>query len=114
MTRKQFWAHIRATRRIEPEAHVERLVNRLAKLPVNDILDFNHWWDIALSEAYLWDLWGAAYLINGGASDDGFEYFCRWLILQGQGVFENAVKTPDSLADVVDPDEEEVECECYP
>ena len=41
--------------------------------------------------AYSWDLWGAAYIMNGGASDDGFEYFQRWLISKGRTVFEAAV-----------------------
>jgi hypothetical protein len=114
MTRTQFWEHIAASRRRDPDAHAEQLEKRLAKLAVKDILDFENWWDVALAEAYHWNLWGAAYLINGGCSDDGFEYFCRWLILQGREVFTAAVKAPDSLSDVVDPDEEFYECECYP
>jgi hypothetical protein len=114
MTVDEFWGHIRATRRVDPEAHAERLVRRLAKRPEPEILDFDRQWDARLAEAYRWDLWGAAYLINGGASDDGFEYFCRWLVLQGRKVFEAAVADPDSLAGVLGPDADEVECECYP
>jgi hypothetical protein len=53
--------------------------------------------------AYTVDLWGAAYLINGGASDDGFYYFRCWLIGMGRDVYEAAVANPDSLADAVDP-----------
>jgi hypothetical protein len=30
------------------------------------------------------DQWGAAYLANGGCSDDGFDYFRGWLIGQGR------------------------------
>jgi hypothetical protein len=55
-------------------------------------------------------LWGAAYLINGGSSDDGFDYFLGWLVAQGREVFERAAQDPDSLADVVDEDTE-AECE---
>ena len=55
-----------------------------------------------LAEAYHWDLWGAAYLINGGCSDDGFEYFRRWLVLQGRDVFQAAVSNPDTLAEVAE------------
>jgi hypothetical protein len=50
------------------------------------------------SDSYTWALWGAAYLINGGCSDDGFDYFRGWLICQGRGVFESALRDPDSLA----------------
>ena len=112
MTLDDFWGHIKKTRRRDPEAHAEKLAARLAKLPPDDIVDFVHWWDFHIREAYDWTLWGAAYLINGGCSDDGFQYFCEWLLLQGREVFQAAVSHPDTLADVVDGDE--VECECYP
>src|SRR5262245_37489724 len=62
-----------------------------------------------IREAYDWNLWGAAYLINGGCSDDGFHYFCCWLIMKGRDVFQAAITNPDTLAKVVDPDEGEVE-----
>src|SRR5262245_15042996 len=106
MTPDEFWDHIRASRRVDPAEHAERLVKRLARLPVEEILDFDHWWDVALNDSYRWNLWGAAYLINGGCSDDGFDYFRGALILQGRQVFESAVKAPDGLAGVVGPDEE--------
>ena len=44
---------------------------------------------------------GAAYLLNGGCSDDGFEYFRGWLISRGRAVFEKALADPDSLAKFV-------------
>ncbi|GAA1585730.1 hypothetical protein GCM10009678_80400 [Actinomadura kijaniata] len=53
-----------------------------------------------LTESYRGDLWGAAYLINGGASDDGFDYFRGWLVSQGRAVYEAALADPDSLAAV--------------
>jgi hypothetical protein len=37
-------------------------------------------------------------VINGGASDDGFDYFRGWLIAQGRAVYEQALADPDSLA----------------
>lgn len=53
-----------------------------------------------VDESYTTLLWAAAYLINGGASDDGFDYFRGWLVAQGRDVFEAAVAEPDSLAEV--------------
>jgi hypothetical protein len=67
--------------------------------------------DEKLKSAYTWPLWGAAYLINGGCSDDGFEYFRCWLISRGREIFDAAVAEPDSLASVVDPDDDHHECE---
>jgi hypothetical protein len=114
MTLDEFWDHVRASRRKEPRAHAKLLTQRLSKLKPDEIVDFDHWWHTLLRESYDWDLWGAAYLINGGCSDDGFEYFREWLLLQGRDVFQAAVTNPDSLADVVDTEKDHFECECYP
>jgi hypothetical protein len=114
MTFKEFWEHIEASKRRDPDAHEERLVARLAKRPINTILDFANLWDQMLERAYFWKLWGAAYIINGGSSDDNFEYFRGWLILRGRKVYEAALKEPETLADVLDPDEEFCEYEGRP
>ena len=50
-------------------------------------------------DAYAWPLWGAAYLVEGGCSDDGFMDFRDGLVLSGRAAFERAVSDPDSLAD---------------
>ena len=105
VTQKEFWEHIDKRKRRDADEHAERLVARLAKLRVVEIIDFGHWWQEALREAYNWNLWAAAFLSHGGCSDDGFHYFCQWLILQGRDVFKAAVKKPDSLAKVLTPDD---------
>lgn len=48
--------------------------------------------------AYTNSLWGAAYLIEGGCSDDSFMDFRDGLILQGRKTFERTLADPDSLA----------------
>ncbi|MDT7787524.1 MAG: hypothetical protein QOF58_5943 [Pseudonocardiales bacterium] len=71
-------------------------------------------WDL-LALSYRNPLWAAAYLINGGCSDDGFDYFRGWLLAQGREVFESAVAAPDSLASlpaVIAAAESGVEFEC--
>jgi len=113
MTSDEFWDHIKATKRQDLDEHVERLVKRLAKLPPDEILDFEHWWHVSSAQAYRWNLWGAAYLINGGCSDDGFIDFRTWLMLQGRKVFDAALANPDSLADLK-VEEDEAGCQCYP
>jgi Protein of unknown function (DUF4240) len=72
----------------------------LAALPAPEILAAGEILADLMAESYLAPLWGAAYLINGGCSDDGFDYFRGWLITQGQKVFEVAVADADSLADL--------------
>ena len=51
-------------------------------------------------EAYKWELWGAAYIMNGGCSDDCFMDFRGWLIGQGKEVYFNALSNPETLTTV--------------
>jgi hypothetical protein len=50
--------------------------------------------------AFSQDMWGAAYLLYGGCGDDGFEYFLYGLVSQGKKTYENALRNPDSLAEL--------------
>ena len=59
---------------------------------------FSRHFDEAMSRAYTWGLWGAAYVMNGGCSDDTFSDFRASLVSRGEKVFEGAVAAPDSLA----------------
>ncbi len=104
MDKAQFWRLIedaKAKSGGECEEQVELLEKALGKLPPDKIIVFDKIFNEFRAVAYRWDLWGAAYLINGGGSDDGFEYFCRWLIGQGREMFEAALAHPDSLADLI-------------
>jgi len=97
------------------DEQAERLKKSLLLLTAEDVAAFDRIFDQYRKAAYRWDLWGAAVLINGGASGDGFEYFCRWLIGQGKIVFEAALADPDSLADLITSDiiwgDAELDCE---
>ncbi|MEV4139672.1 DUF4240 domain-containing protein [Dactylosporangium sp. NPDC049742] len=74
------------------------MVRLLGARPPAVIAAFDRPFDELVAESYRAGLWAAAYVINGGASDDGFEYFRGWLITQGRETFERAVADPDSLA----------------
>ena len=71
----------------DPDAHAEVLRAELRKLSLQEIISFEVAFRRYLNEAYTWDLWGAAYVIHGGCSDDGFEYFRRWLVSRGRDVY---------------------------
>ena len=107
MDDKRFWDIIAVACKIEgddPDFEVEwydALVEQLVTLPHEDIVRFDRWFDDRTDALYTRDHWGAAYLINGGASDDGFYYFRCWLVGMGKRVYEAALKDPDTLADVV-------------
>ena len=114
MSRSQFWQLIEDAKlksEGDCDAQVELLEAALLELEPELIIGFDRILDDLRDAAFRWDLWGAAYLINGGCSDDCFVYFGCWLIAQGQEVYENALKDPDSLADVIEPDFADAECE---
>lgn len=83
----------------EPDDRIEALEAALKPLSLDDIISFEMTFRRLLNDAYTWDLWGAAYVIHGGCSDDGFEYFRRWLVSRGRTAYEAARANPDSLAD---------------
>ena len=83
----------------ESAAVVEGVRAQLAARPAAEIVGFHRHLRRVLDASYREDLWGAAYLINGGCSDDGFDYFRGWLLAQGQAVWQTALADPDSLAD---------------
>ncbi len=82
----------------------QTLEDELVKLPPDEVLQFRRLFDQKVDQAYRNDLWGAAYLINGGCSDDGFHYFRCWLVGMGKTVYTRALEDPDTLADVLDGD----------
>ncbi|WP_315785194.1 DUF4240 domain-containing protein [Bradyrhizobium sp. SZCCHNPS1003] len=101
MPADQFWSMIGRTGAAsvaDPAAQSEALAAALRELPLDQIIGFEVAFRRYLNQAYGWDLWGAAYVIHGGCSDDGFEYFRRWLVTRGQEVYEGAMTDPDSLA----------------
>ncbi|HYG82881.1 MAG TPA: DUF4240 domain-containing protein [Pyrinomonadaceae bacterium] len=110
----EFWRLIDAARAGaggEVGLYGDSLRKTLAPLTPEELVSFDSLFDEHLSRAYQWDLWGAAYLINGGCSDDGFVYFRAWLVMQGRDVYERALSDPDSLAEICDEPGELVECE---
>ncbi|MFF2651885.1 DUF4240 domain-containing protein [Streptomyces sp. NPDC058045] len=112
MDETEFWEIVDGTREAaggDPEDHADLLVQRLAQSDPDAVLDFARHFEARYNRAYRWDLWGAAWVLLGGASDDAFEYFRCWLIGQGREVFEGALHDPDSLADLLDDFDEEVD-----
>jgi hypothetical protein len=86
----------------DPDEQVAELTDLLSELPPDEIVAFDRQFRGLLADAYRWDLWGAAVVINGingGCSDDGIEYFRCWLIGQGERVYREALADPESLVD---------------
>lgn len=112
MDETEFWELIDGSREAaggDPEEQAALLVERLLDHDPEAVLDFARHFESRYNRAYRWDLWGAAWVLLNGASDDAFDFFRCWLIGQGREVFEGALHDPDSLAGLLDDFDEEID-----
>ena len=113
MDADRFWRIIEQAKdkAFDGEQQVDLIVEELKSLTPTEIIEFSRCYDDYRFRAYRWDLWGAAYIMNGGCSDDCFEYFRAWLISRGRAVYERAIDSPDSLAEEFEPERDDYELE---
>jgi hypothetical protein len=100
----QFWDVIdssRAKAKGDPFVQLDTLRKALLSLPPEQIVEFDRWFRRQRARAFDWGLWGAAYVIAGDCSDDGFMDFRDWLVSKGESVLDAALRDPDSLASVL-------------
>jgi hypothetical protein len=105
MTNDEFWKLLEGLPK--GEGAEEALAERLNKLEPEEIVSFQAHFDAEHARAYNWLLWAAAYIIDGGCSDDGFIDFRYGLISRGRPIFEAALADPDSLVAVASEDDDE-------
>jgi len=108
MNKNEFWELIQASfeeGNWETDKQMEILIDKLSTYSEEEIFKFEAIYQVYDKEAYKRKLWAAAFVMNGGCSDDGFDYFKGWLISRGEEPYLNALKDPDSLIDLdVSPD----------
>lgn len=99
MDEDQFWNIIEKSlnNSKNQESQEKFLINELRKLPLEKIIGFRLRTDKLLYDTYNSEMWCAAYIMNGGCSDDSFEYFRCWLISRGKGTYQKAKGNPDTL-----------------
>lgn len=105
MTKEQFWTVIEKARERVPDTRDGSGIagcasELLARRPAEEITAAQQTlWEL-MADSYRSPLWAAAYVVNGGCSDDGFDYFRGWLIAQGRTTFERVLAAPDALAEL--------------
>jgi Protein of unknown function (DUF4240) len=111
MEMEEFWRLIEQSRPASDldqdaaqQEQAERLLTILTALDAPAILGFRDRWVEYMEQAYRYDLWAVAYIINGGCSDDCFMDFRGWLIAQGRAFYEQALRTPARAADGLEED----------
>ncbi|MEO5891183.1 MAG: DUF4240 domain-containing protein [Ferruginibacter sp.] len=109
-----YWQLIHASlKKTDQDEQEEYLVSKIEQLTPVEIVGFRLQTDKFLYDTYTSDMWCAAYLMNGGCSDDGFEYFRCWLISRGKDIFYKAKENPDSLIRALDEEMDEYEFEGF-
>ncbi|MFE9765996.1 DUF4240 domain-containing protein [Streptomyces sp. NPDC005808] len=105
MNKEQFWTLIEKAREHVPDTRdgsdiADCASALLARRSAQEIIAAQQTlWDL-MADSYQSPLWAAAYVVNGGCSDDGFDYFRGWLIAQGRTTFERVLTAPDALAEL--------------
>jgi len=103
MNKDSFWALVQKVHD-EADGSMERkcvlLHQQLAAFPSAELEDFIACFDEADAAAYTWSLWGAAYILHGGCSEDDFADFRATLISMGRAVYAAALDDPETLARV--------------
>jgi hypothetical protein len=100
MTDREFWDIVDRARNKKGQRAHEALRCILEDMSADRIAAFARKFDQFCCDAYRHDLWNAAYLMDGGCSCDGFDYFRRGLIALGEDVFRMALDDPDNLAEL--------------
>lgn len=98
----RFWSIIKQVRQ-SSFGNYDKLQNdlteKLKKLSTQEIVAFDNTFRMLRGKAYHWDLWAAAYIINGGCSDDCFSDFRGYLIGCGEEIYKGALKDAETLAE---------------
>jgi len=112
MTIEEFWSLVEKVHRAakgDMDRKCKLLDAELRKLTLKEVHSFSEHFDACFDRAYTWSLWAAAFIINGGCSDDSFSDFRSTLISMGRETFEGALADPESLADI----DYDAEKSCY-
>lgn len=107
-TEDDFWALIERVKRKgrgELGASITAFTAELRALDNPSLFKAAELFAKAMRGAYRWDIWGAAYVIHGGCSDDAFWDFRAGLVALGRKAYERALEDPESLASIKDIEE---------
>jgi hypothetical protein len=89
------------------------LIKEIAELTPKQMIGFRLRTDKLLYDTYNSEMWCAGYIMNGGCSDDGFEYFRNWVISRGRETYYKAKQNPDDLISEVDENADMYEFESF-
>ncbi len=98
-----FWHLIEislAESRVKPNAIFQILQEKLARLSGDEILRFDQILHELVRVGFRSNLLAAATIINAGSDLDELSDFEAFILMQGKQIWDQALKNPDSLADL--------------
>lgn len=93
--KREFWSIIHEAKQ---KGKIEYITDYLTGRSEEEIVQFELQFREQMEKSYTSSLWGAAFIIMGGCSDDCFDYFRGWLIAQGEEVFNLTLENPEYMA----------------
>jgi tetratricopeptide (TPR) repeat protein len=96
MNHAEFWRLIDESRQHRDQAAA--LTRALLWYPREEIESFDAWFWAYHGATRRADLWAAFHAIQGGCTDDGFDFARAWLIGRGEATLLAAIRDPESLA----------------
>jgi hypothetical protein len=112
MEENEFWKIIESSgspKNCTPNEQCDKIISQLSKKSKNDLISFANIHQDILKKAYTRSMLIACYILIKYISDDTFEDFRNWVILNGKDRFYKTIKEPDfivSYITVEDPVEE--------
>lgn len=101
MDKQEFWRLIDFSKQQaagDNAAQEALLIKTLSHYAPADIITFEYLLRQQLEEADDFNIMAAAKIMEGSVTDDSYIYFRCWLISQGEKVFTEAIRNPDTLA----------------
>ena len=100
---QEFWRIIDFSKKYaagNSESQEALLVKIIAQYSPSEIIEFECLLRQRLEEADDFNVMAAEKIMEGSVTDDSYIYFRCWLIAQGEKVFTEAIRSPDTLAAV--------------
>jgi hypothetical protein len=101
LEKKEFWRLIEKSRDFD---QAEWLTEELVQRGLKEALDFEFLFQQLMNTSYQSRLWGAAFVLMDGCSDDTFDYFRGWLIGQGEEIYNKVMEDHEFLAEYINED----------
>ncbi|AEV86755.1 N-acetyltransferase GCN5 [Actinoplanes sp. SE50] len=98
-----FWRFVErsADAESDPNRRALWLEDRLSRIALTHVVDFQIHLDAARRPIDTYDMWAAAnQIMDGLCSGDSFWYFQTWLIGQGRRWWQHAARHPDNLVEL--------------